>query len=128
MTARVAELAVRLHAVTCQSIPWNEDCRAPDGGRHTRERFYPLARAALASADPAGHVHDALCDVHLDPCYDEADRSGHVRLYARMFDLPGAGCCDSCGGTGHNASSADTNGLCWDCRGTGHPHEGECTA
>lgn len=33
------------------------------------------------------------------------------------------GCCSTCGGTGRDVASPETNGLCWDCRATGHTHK-----
>lgn len=87
MTA-VTELAARLHAARCQSLWWSEDCRTLDGGRHARETWRPVVRAALAADDPALAVHDVVCDVHLDPCHTCPDRERHAELLATAFDLP----------------------------------------
>ena len=74
----VVELAAVLHAARCQSLSWSDDCRSEYGGRHAREQWRPIARAALDAPDAAVVIHDHVCDAHLDPCHTCPDVPGHI--------------------------------------------------
>lgn len=83
----VVELATVLHAARCQALWWSQDCRSEFGGRHAREQWRPIARAALGAPDPAAVIHEHTCDPHLDPCHSCPDVPGHIEKIRRDLGL-----------------------------------------
>ncbi len=83
----VAVLARALHDARCAGFAAGY-C---DGGKHLA-RYQALAREITSAADPAGTLHERLCDAQLDPTTECPNARRHAALMGSwLAELPREG-------------------------------------